>query len=60
MVLGLPEAPADHITFEHVTIQAPEGLRINYANDVTLKDVVIHAERGPSLIVGDSVSALNK
>ncbi|HZZ20065.1 MAG TPA: glycosyl hydrolase family 28 protein [Opitutaceae bacterium] len=60
MVLGLPEAPADHITFEHVHIQAPEGFRINYANDVTLRDMVVRTERGPSLIVGDSVTGLKK
>jgi polygalacturonase len=58
MILGLPEMPAEKIVLDHVTIEAPEGLRVSYARDVKLRDVQIRSERGPPLIVSDTVEGL--
>jgi polygalacturonase len=60
LILGLPEMPAEKIVLEHVSIDAPEGLRINYARDVTLRDVRINNRIGPALIVGDAVEGLSR
>ncbi len=58
LIAGLPEMPAEDITLEHVTIQAPKGLRIAYARGVILRDVRIAAAKGPPVVVGASVSGL--
>jgi polygalacturonase len=60
LILGLPEMPAEKIVLDHVRIDAPEGLRINYARDVALRDVRINNSIGPSLIVGDAVERLSR
>jgi polygalacturonase len=59
-ILGLPEMPVENIVLEHVHIQAPDGLRLNYAKDVVLRDVHIVPERGPPLIVSDTVAGLTQ
>ena len=52
LIQGLPEMPADTIVLDHVIIEAPEGLHINYAQHVVLQDVAIKARHGRSLIPG--------
>jgi polygalacturonase len=60
MILGLPEMPAEGIALEHVNIEAPEGLRISYAKNVKLQEVHVRCERGPPLIVSDTVDGLSQ
>jgi|APCry1669189241_1035207.scaffolds.fasta_scaffold00338_10 polygalacturonase len=49
MILGLPEMPAEAITLENVSIEAPKGLRMGYTKNVTLNAVHITAQ-GSALI----------
>ena len=58
LIQGLPEMPAQAITFDHVTIGAPTGLSLADARGVTLHDVHITVATGPDVIAGSSVSGL--
>ncbi len=58
MIVGLPEAPAEAITLDHVSIEAPLGLRLADARGVTLRAVTITAAQGPDVIAADSVQGL--
>ena len=58
LIIGLPEAPATSITLENVRIEAPRGLRIGYARDVTLRDVAIAARGGPAILTDETVQEL--
>ncbi|HVU34438.1 MAG TPA: glycoside hydrolase family 28 protein [Opitutaceae bacterium] len=58
LIAGLPEMPAENIVLDHVTIDAPKGLRIMHANGVTLRDVHITATNGPGVIASPSVQGL--
>jgi polygalacturonase len=58
IIVGLPEMPAEDISLDHVAIDAPLGLRIGYAKNITLHDVRIHAASGPALTVADTVQDL--
>lgn len=58
LIMGLPEMPAEHIVLDHVSIQAPKGLRISNAKDITLRSVSVAAKKGPALIVDKSVTGL--
>ena len=50
MILGLPEMPAEEITLENISIEAPKGLRMGYTQKVTLNKVQVSAQHGPVLI----------
>jgi polygalacturonase len=58
LILGLPEMPAQDILLEHVTIEAPKGLQVAYTQGITLRDVHIKTDFGPSLLVADTVTNL--
>lgn len=60
MILGLPESPATDITLENVRIEAPVGLRIGYARNVTLRGVTVTAAQGNPLLVDDTVENLRR
>ena len=49
LIIGLPEQPVEGIVLENVTIEAPIGLRVAYANGVTLKQVKLTATTGAGL-----------
>jgi len=50
MILGLPEMPAEEITLDNISIEAPKGLRMGYTQKVTLNKVQVSAQHGPVLI----------
>ncbi len=58
LILGLPEMPVANIIFDDVTIAAPEGLRLNYARQVTLRAVQITTLHGPPVLAADTVADL--
>ncbi len=60
LVAGLPEMPVEDITFDHVTIEAPRGLRISQARNITLRDVHIVVAKGHGVISDDSVQGLTR
>jgi polygalacturonase len=60
LILGLPEMPAENITLENVTIEAPAGLRLGYAKDVALRHVQITAAKGEPVITDDTVENLTR
>jgi polygalacturonase len=55
LIAGLPEMPSEDITLDHVTIDAPVGLRIANARNIALRSVHIAAAKGPDVIADDSV-----
>lgn len=54
LISGLPEMPAENILLDHVTIDAPKGLFIQYARNVRLVDVDITTAKGPAVIAAPS------
>jgi polygalacturonase len=60
VILGLPEAPVTGLTLENVRIEAPEGLRLGYAKEVTLRGLSVTAAQGAPLLVEDTVVGLKK
>jgi polygalacturonase len=58
LIAGLPEMPAENITLENVTIEAPKGLHIMNARGITLRNVKIDAAKGSSVIAENSVQGL--
>jgi polygalacturonase len=60
LIIGLPEMPAREITLDNVSIAARDGLRIGYADGVSLKNVRIEPKVGPELLVEDTVKNLSR
>jgi polygalacturonase len=60
LIVGLPEMPAEDIVFDHVNIDAPKGLQIGYAKNISLHDTHIVAKEGPPLILSDTVQGLTQ
>jgi polygalacturonase len=60
MMAGLPEAPAEGITLENVSIEAPAGLYIADTKDIVLRHVRIAAAKGPDVIADPSVTGLTR
>jgi polygalacturonase len=60
LIVGLPEMPAEDITLDHVTIEAPKGLLIAYAKGVTLRDTHLTAREGAPVITGEMVRDLKQ
>ena len=58
LIIGLPEMPARDIEIENVSIAAKAGLRIAYADGVTLHNVRIAPEVGSPILVEDTVRNL--
>jgi hypothetical protein len=58
LIIGLPEMPAREIVLDNVSIGAHDGLRIGYADGVSLKNVKIDPNVGPALLVEDTVTNL--
>jgi len=48
-IAGLPESPVEGVVLRNISIQAPTGLTIGYAN-VTAEHVEIHAGSGPAIM----------
>jgi hypothetical protein len=59
LIIGLPEMPAREIVLENVSIAARDGLRIGYADGVSLRNVKIAPNAGPPLLVEDTVTNLS-
>ena len=57
LIMGLPEMPAKDIELENISISAKSGLRIGYADGVSLRNVKVSADQGPPFSVEDT--ALN-
>ena len=49
-IFGLPEMPATGILLDHVTIEAPKGLRLENVANSTLRAVTIRTGTGPSIL----------
>lgn len=58
LIIGLPEMHARDIEIENVSIQAPKGLRIAYADNVSLRNVSVTPDSGEPFIVEDTVEGL--
>jgi polygalacturonase len=58
LIAGLPEAPAEDVTLENVTIEAPLGLHIADTKGITLRAVQITAASGPDVVADASVTGL--
>jgi len=58
IIIGLPEMPVDGVTFDHINLTAPDGLRVSYAKNVTLHDVQIHALHAPAIMLSDTVTSV--
>jgi len=48
-IVGLPEAPVDHIVLTNVKLSGETGLTVGYAN-VTGTNVEVHADKGDAII----------
>ena len=48
-IVGLPEAPVDHIVLKNVKLSGATGLTVGYAN-VTGTNVEVHADMGDAII----------
>ncbi len=60
LIIGLPESPATDITLDHVEIEAPTGLRIGYARNITLRDVNVKPAKGEALLLEDTIDGLKR
>jgi polygalacturonase len=60
LIMGLPEMPAKEITLDNVSIAARDGLRIGYADGISLKNVRINPTVGPELLVEDTVRNMSR
>lgn len=54
-ITGLREQPVEDITFSNVHIDAQTGFTVTNASDITFLDSVINTEKGPALLLRDSV-----
>jgi len=60
LIMGLPESLATDIAFENVTIDAPTGLRVGYAKNVSFKNVRVTPQTGEALLIEDTVENLQR
>ncbi len=51
VIVGLPESPVSDVTLENVQIAAREGLSIQNAQHIQLKQVQVTAQKGPAFIL---------
>ncbi len=45
-IVGIPEMPVENIQFEDMLLKADQGIGINYASNISFKNVVLHVEKG--------------
>ncbi len=57
IIIGLSEEPVRDITMENVFIEAPVGLRVAYARDITLRNVEVKPAKGEPWLVEASAEA---
>jgi polygalacturonase len=50
-VVGLPEAPIEHLMFENVRVIAPTGLVVRNARDVEMRNARFEVSSGPPVIL---------
>jgi polygalacturonase len=60
MIMGLPESLATDITLDNVSIEAPLGLRLGYAKNLTLNKVTVKAAQGAAFLIEDTVENLKR
>jgi polygalacturonase len=60
LIAGLADAPAENISLEDVTIEAPLGLRVADTVGIALRNVHIAAASGPDVIADDTVKGLTR
>jgi polygalacturonase len=58
LITGLPELPAENITLENVSIEAPVGLQIANTTGIALDRVRVTASSGPGVITDGTVQGL--
>jgi polygalacturonase len=46
LIVAVPEVPVEDVTLEHISIDAPTGLRIGYTKGITLHDVHVKVKSG--------------
>ncbi len=54
LIIGLPEMPVTEVLLENIQIDAPEGLRLAYADNIQLKNVRVTVARGSGLLIEDT------
>lgn len=47
VIVGLPEAPVEDVVFDHVSVQAPEGLKLAFVRRLVFHDVHLDVAHGP-------------
>lgn len=57
IIIGLPEEPVRGITMENVFIEAPVGIRLAYAHDISLRDVEVKPAKGEPWLVEATAEA---
>jgi polygalacturonase len=60
LITGLPGTPAQDITLENVTIDAPLGLHVADTQGITLRNVHITAATGPDVVADSTVTGLSR
>jgi polygalacturonase len=60
LIAGLPEMPVQNLVLDQVSIDAPTGLRLGFADTIVLHHVQILARTGPALILGAGVVHLTQ
>ena len=50
IILGLPEMPVSHLTFQNVSIEAKTGMVVNNAKDIFFSESQISVSSGPKII----------
>ena len=60
LIVAVPEVPVEDVTLEHISIDAPTGLRIGYTKGITLRDVHIRVKTGLPVEIADTVQDLVK
>lgn len=58
LIVAVPEVPVEDVTLEHISIDAPTGLRIGYTKGVTLHDVHVNVKSGEPIAIADTVEGL--
>jgi polygalacturonase len=60
LIVAVPEVPVEDVILEHISIDAPTGLRIGYTKNITLYDVQIKATQGPGITIADTVQDVKR
>ena len=60
LIVAVPEVPIEDVTLEHVSIDAPTGLRIGYTKGITLRDVHVKVKTGEPITIADTVTDVKR